>query len=42
MAWAAHRLATYGGLTPGVVSPIDAFDLDTLHQGCAEIGLTTV
>ncbi|GGN63528.1 hypothetical protein GCM10011579_032030 [Streptomyces albiflavescens] len=42
MAFAADQLATGAGFTPGVVSPADAFGLDTLRQGCARIGLTPV
>ncbi|TXS44292.1 saccharopine dehydrogenase family protein [Streptomyces sp. t39] len=42
IAWAAHHIATRAGVTPGVVGPVTAFGLDTLHQGCAELGLVTV
>ncbi|MET7655897.1 MULTISPECIES: hypothetical protein [unclassified Streptomyces] len=40
MAWAAHRLGTGHGRTPVAASPADAFGLDALRQGCADIGLT--
>lgn len=42
IAWAADRLTTRPGATPGVVGPTAAFGLDTLRQGCAELGLRTV
>ncbi|MFD6344343.1 saccharopine dehydrogenase family protein [Streptomyces roseolus] len=42
IAWAAHHLATRPDVTPGVVGPVTAFGLDTLRQGCAELGLVTV
>ncbi|GGQ59009.1 saccharopine dehydrogenase family protein [Streptomyces flaveolus] len=42
IAWAADRLTTHPGATPGVVGPTAAFGLDTLRQGCAELGLVTV
>ncbi|WP_404951330.1 saccharopine dehydrogenase NADP-binding domain-containing protein [Streptomyces sp. ARC12] len=42
IAWAAHRLATGSGATPGVVGPTAAFGLDVLRRGCAELGLVTV
>ncbi|MEV5541511.1 hypothetical protein AB0L13_32160 [Saccharopolyspora shandongensis] len=40
MAWAGHQLARGRGRTPGVVGPIEAFGIDALTHGCAEIGLT--
>ena len=39
MAWAAHRLTTGHGASPGVVGPVTAFGLDTFRDACAEIGL---
>ncbi|WP_411576654.1 saccharopine dehydrogenase family protein [Streptomyces mutabilis] len=42
IAWAADRLATHTGATPGVVGPTTAFGIDTLRQGCAALGLVTV
>ncbi|MFF8883784.1 saccharopine dehydrogenase family protein [Streptomyces flaveolus] len=42
IAWAAYRLATHAGATPGVVGPTTAFGLDTLRQGCAELGVVTL
>ncbi|MEU3609346.1 saccharopine dehydrogenase NADP-binding domain-containing protein [Streptomyces sp. NPDC035033] len=42
IAWAAHHIATHADVTPGVVGPVTAFGLDTLQQGCAELGLVTV
>lgn len=33
--------ATGSGATPGVVGPTTAFGVDTLRQGCAELGLVT-
>ncbi|MET7507044.1 saccharopine dehydrogenase NADP-binding domain-containing protein [Streptomyces albidoflavus] len=42
LAWAADHLATRPGATPGVVGPTAAFGVDTLRQGCAELGLVTV
>ncbi|MFE7672128.1 saccharopine dehydrogenase family protein [Streptomyces albidoflavus] len=42
MAWAAHRLTTHPAAVPGVVGPLEAFGLDTLHEACAEMGLRTV
>ncbi|MFJ5280896.1 saccharopine dehydrogenase family protein [Streptomyces parvulus] len=42
IAWAADRLATRSGATPGVVGPTTAFGVDTLREGCAEVGLVTV
>ncbi|MFC8650338.1 saccharopine dehydrogenase, partial [Streptomyces anulatus] len=42
IAWAAHRLATGSGATPGVVGPTAAFGLDPLRRGCAELGLVAV
>ncbi|MFJ9707182.1 saccharopine dehydrogenase family protein [Streptomyces sp. NPDC101234] len=39
IAWGAHRLATRHDLTPGVVGPVEAFGLDALRLGCAEVGL---
>ncbi|MEU6626621.1 saccharopine dehydrogenase NADP-binding domain-containing protein [Streptomyces litmocidini] len=42
IAWAARHLATHSDVTPGVVGPTTAFGLDTLQQGCAELGLVTV
>lgn len=42
LAWAAHHLAHEGGRTPGVVGPLEAFGLDTLRSGSAELGLTPV
>jgi len=44
MAWAAQHLAdgseeTRPDTAPGVVGPLEAFGLDTLHDACAEIGL---
>ncbi|WP_254873686.1 hypothetical protein [Streptomyces sp. CAI-21] len=41
LAWAAGRLATGPGAAPGVVGPTTAFGVDTLRQGCAELGLVT-
>ena len=42
MAWAADRLASGGGKTPGVVGPVDAFGLDELVTGCSGAGLVQV
>ncbi|MEV5645510.1 saccharopine dehydrogenase NADP-binding domain-containing protein [Streptomyces flaveolus] len=42
IAWAADRLATHSGASPGVVGPTTAFGLATLRQGCEELGLVTV
>ncbi|KIH99545.1 saccharopine dehydrogenase [Streptomonospora alba] len=42
IAWAAQRLATRPGATPGVVGPVDAFGLETFRHACAEIGLGPV
>lgn len=42
MAWAAHRLTTQAIVTPGVVGPTEAFGLDALRHGCAELGLIPV
>lgn len=42
IAWAAHHIATHADVTPGVVGPVTAFGLDTLREGCAELGLVTV
>lgn len=42
IAWAGHQLALGGGRTPGVIGPIEAFGLDALHSGAADIGLTRV
>ncbi|MFJ7128749.1 saccharopine dehydrogenase family protein [Streptomyces sp. NPDC098101] len=42
LAWAADRLATRPGATPGVVGPVTAFGPDALRRGCAELGLVTV
>ncbi|MGW4399346.1 saccharopine dehydrogenase family protein [Amycolatopsis nivea] len=39
LAWAAIRLSTDGPMTPGVVGPVDAFGLEPLRDGCAELGL---
>ncbi|QKW09864.1 saccharopine dehydrogenase NADP-binding domain-containing protein [Streptomyces sp. NA04227] len=42
IAWAADHIAAGFDVTPGVVGPTAAFGLDTLRQGCAEVGLVTV
>ncbi|WP_063001683.1 saccharopine dehydrogenase family protein [Nocardia mikamii] len=42
IAWAAGQLATRPARTAGVVGPVEAFGLDTLRSGCAELGLTQV
>lgn len=42
IAWAADRLATRSGATPGVVGPTTAFGLEALRRGCAALGLVTV
>ncbi len=42
MAWAGHQLATGHGQGSGVVDPVEAFGMDALVTGCAEIGLTQV
>ncbi|EFL07323.1 MULTISPECIES: trans-acting enoyl reductase family protein [Actinomycetes] len=39
LAWAAIRLSVDGPATPGVVGPVDAFGLEPLRDGCAELGL---
>ena len=39
MAWAADRLAGRAGKTPGVVGPVQAFGLNQMVDGCAEVGL---
>ena len=42
LAWAALRLATEGPVRPGVLGPVEAFGLDALRDGCAEMGLRQV
>ncbi|MGU3502477.1 saccharopine dehydrogenase family protein [Mycobacterium sp. C31M] len=42
MAWAAQRLATGAAAAAGVVGPVEAFGLDQLITGCAEVGLVQV
>ncbi|WP_418001637.1 saccharopine dehydrogenase family protein [Mycobacterium sp. PDNC021] len=42
MAWAAERLAAGAGRTPGVVGPVEAFGLEELAAGCADVGLAQV
>ncbi|MFE3177084.1 saccharopine dehydrogenase family protein [Amycolatopsis sp. NPDC059090] len=39
LAWAAIRLSVEGPVKPGVVGPVDAFGLEPLRDGCAELGL---
>ncbi|WP_208865492.1 hypothetical protein [Amycolatopsis rubida] len=39
LAWAAIRLSVDGPATPGVVRPMDAFGMEPLRAGCAELGL---
>lgn len=39
LAWAAIRLSVEGPAKPGVVGPVDAFGLEPLRDGCAELGL---
>ncbi|MBJ7902480.1 saccharopine dehydrogenase NADP-binding domain-containing protein [Streptomyces sp. DSM 110735] len=39
MAWAAQRLAAGAGEVAGVVGPVEAFGLEALREGCAEMGL---
>jgi short subunit dehydrogenase-like uncharacterized protein len=40
IAWAAGYIANHAnGLGSGVIGPVEAFGLDTLHAACAEIGL---
>lgn len=40
LAWGAGRAAEHGVAGPGALGPVDAFGLDVLDAGCAEIGLT--
>lgn len=42
IAWAAAKLASGAGKTPGVVGPVEAFGLDDLVAGCAGAGLVQV
>ncbi|MCX8558276.1 saccharopine dehydrogenase NADP-binding domain-containing protein [Mycolicibacterium mucogenicum] len=42
MAWAAERLASGAGRTPGVVGPVEAFGLDELVAGAKECGMVEV
>ncbi len=39
LAWGAHRAAEDGASGSGALGPVDAFGLDTLEAGAAEIGL---
>jgi short subunit dehydrogenase-like uncharacterized protein len=41
LAWGAAMAATQA-MTPGAHGPVDAFGLDALERGCADIGLVTV
>ncbi len=42
MAWAAAMLVTRREATQGVLGPVDAFGLDALVAGCADMGLVRV
>jgi short subunit dehydrogenase-like uncharacterized protein len=42
LAWAAAMLLTRRETTPGVLGPVDAFGLDALVSGCADMGLVRV
>ena len=42
MAWAAAMLVTHRELATGVLGPVDAFGLDALVSGCADMGLVRV
>lgn len=39
-AWAAEEILGGHQLTAGALGPVDAFGLDRLRRGCAEVGLT--
>jgi hypothetical protein len=39
LAWGAGRAAEHGVSGPGALGPVDAFGLDVLAAGAAEIGL---
>ncbi|MGH8575179.1 MAG: saccharopine dehydrogenase family protein, partial [Gammaproteobacteria bacterium] len=39
LAWGAERAAEHGVSGPGALGPVDAFGLDVLETGAAEIGL---
>jgi len=42
MAWAAAMLVTHREVARGVLGPVDAFGLDALVAGCADMGLVRV
>lgn len=41
LAWGAAMAATHT-MSPGAHGPVDAFGLDALERGCADIGLVTI
>ncbi|MGA1661168.1 MAG: hypothetical protein ACO4CO_04070, partial [Candidatus Nanopelagicales bacterium] len=41
LAWGAAMAATHS-MSPGAHGPVDAFGLDALERGCADIGLVAV